>query len=399
MSSLDRCRRILASTWLLYLSLYLNRRNVSAIITPLTCEFGLTYGEAALTITVFFIAYAATQLPSGILTDRLGGRLVASISGWLSGLFGFLSGLAYDYTWLLVFRLLSGVAQGLGWSAVSKLVAEASAERRGAALGILSSSIPIGSFLALTLSGFLASLYGWRTAFTAPSIVLLAAASILWFTVDEESSGRLTVDLRKTIWDKDTLTVGFSYLLWKYGFEGLTYWLPTILSETLNLKVDEAGLTAGVIMLTGFVAMPLGGWISDRIGRTSTINLSLASSASLLGLTLVYGRGLTLPLLLGAASFTFTLSEGIYFAIPADNLDRSRVGAAIGLINTEGQVGSLIASWAGGAVADILGSFYPSILSFGLSSAAAALTLTLGKPYRGRAGVSSENSSKPTYER
>jgi len=52
-------------------------RSVNAIIGPaLAAEFGLTAGALGLLTGVYFVAFAAFQLPLGVLLDRYGPRRV-----------------------------------------------------------------------------------------------------------------------------------------------------------------------------------------------------------------------------------------------------------------------------------------------------------------------------------
>ena len=54
-------------------------RNINAVIAgPLTSELGLDAGQFGLLTSVYFLTFAAAQLPVGILLDRYGPRRVQS---------------------------------------------------------------------------------------------------------------------------------------------------------------------------------------------------------------------------------------------------------------------------------------------------------------------------------
>lgn len=77
-------------------------------------------------------------------------------------------------------------------------------------------------------------------------------------------------------------SAALSYFCWKFGFEGLPYWLPTFFFEVKGFSLQNAGLIVGVFLLIGLFAMPLGGVLSDRLSRVSVIEISLILAGFLL---------------------------------------------------------------------------------------------------------------------
>ncbi|NLN97679.1 MAG: ACS family MFS transporter [Eubacteriaceae bacterium] len=62
----------------------------SPFIASASAELGISAAQAGLFISMFYIGYMITQLPGGILADRLGVKFVLSISVLVTGLFTFL---------------------------------------------------------------------------------------------------------------------------------------------------------------------------------------------------------------------------------------------------------------------------------------------------------------------
>jgi len=110
--------------WLSYIVQYLNRRNISITLTTLIKELGINYSQAGFLITFFFVAYALMQIPSGWLSDRLGGKKVVVMGSVITAVSSYLSGVFSTYLPLLISRLTCGVGQGMAWPSSSKIVQE-----------------------------------------------------------------------------------------------------------------------------------------------------------------------------------------------------------------------------------------------------------------------------------
>jgi len=385
----------LVAIWLSYVGLYLNRRNISVAIPAIMDYMGLTHAEAGLLVTLFFVAYAVTQIPSGWLADVKGGKRTLVFGNLLTSAAGYLSGLTSSYHPLAVTRLLCGIGQGAGWPSSSKLVSEYfPRERRGFAMGFLTSSTALGSFLALVVSGLILQSYGWRMVFMVPAVILLIPTAFLLFIVREpkvvneenygEGSWRRDL-LAEVLKDSGVRKTAVSYFFWKYSFEGLIYWLPTLLVETYMVDLGYAALLTGCITLTGLVSMPLGGYLSDKIGSRARVAILSLTAMGVLMLALSTTADLATTLvILFTACFIMEMSESIYFTIPVDRLGLEAAGTSVGMINLIGQVGSLTAPWIIGLFVDIYHSYRYAVMLLGVSALLGAIPLaTLRSPDKG----------------
>jgi sugar phosphate permease len=370
---------VLAMLWLSYFGLYLNRRNVSAVLPALMADMHLNHTEAGLLITAFFVAYALLQVPSGWLADRLGGRVVILCGNVVTVLSGLVSGLSASYPVMLLSRIAGGAGQSASWPSSTKLTAEWFSDRIGLAMGVLSTSVSVGSSAALVLAGYLLHLYDWRAAFFAPSAVLAAlTVGILVFVRDKPRAENPPTHARsgahafsRSVFKDTTMRkYAVSYLFWKYGFEGIFYWLPAFLVETFGVSIEEASGVAGAILFTGLISSPIGGWICDRVGRREhVVALSLAPTTllmTLLSSTRDFSHAAWLILVIGVL---FQLSGGVYFVIPSDRLGPDKTGMGTGFINFGGQIGTFLSPWITGLLVDAYHSYSPALLTFALTAA------------------------------
>jgi MFS family permease len=158
---------------------------VGALPIPLlpliALEFGLDNTRTGLVITAFSIASGLSQLPAGFLADKIGPRLMISISICGIGLSGLLIGLSHTYIMMLIFLILLGVFGG-GYhpSAPPLLAASVPQAIRGKALGFHIIGGNAAFFLAPLMAAGIAALWTWRGVFISLSIP--QSFSVSYFT-------------------------------------------------------------------------------------------------------------------------------------------------------------------------------------------------------------------------
>ncbi len=112
--------------------------------------FALDYTQAGLVTSVFGLSYGIAQLPAGWLADRIGPRIMITISICGVALVGFLVGLSQTYIMLIASLALMGVVGG-GYhpSAAPMISASVEPKNRGRALGfhLIGGSVSKFSFL------------------------------------------------------------------------------------------------------------------------------------------------------------------------------------------------------------------------------------------------------------
>ncbi len=109
-----------------------------------------------LMLILFNIVYAATSMPAGMLSDRLGRRKVIALGWGLCALsyLGFALASAWWQVWIFfaIFGLYHGITDGVLRAFVADMVA---VERRGTAYGLFQGAIGIAALPACLIAGFL----------------------------------------------------------------------------------------------------------------------------------------------------------------------------------------------------------------------------------------------------
>ncbi|MCF2129589.1 MFS transporter [Strepomyces sp. STD 3.1] len=342
---------------------YLDRQVINLALPEIGDTFGLTHGERGAVLSAFFVAYALTQIPGGLLAARVGGVRMICLALALWSLFTGLTALAWSFTALLAMRALFGVAQGLfPAAAVDALSRRSLPEQRLTANGWIQSSNAVGGLLAAVLGAVLLAHWDWRVMFAAVSVlgVLVVLAVRRWMPAElpEEETGPplRPAEGAATALMRSPAILGFAVMFFAYDIViwGLNSWSASFLMEKRGLEVSDAGLVALAPTLVAAVAAVVGGRLSDRYeGRPRRIVVPAMTVAAVLLVLL--------PLTGDVAEYVVvaTLISGVVglcympcFSVPMRSLPPGLTGAASGVILFGGQLSGIVVPVAFGHVVD-----------------------------------------------
>lgn len=261
-------------------------------------DIGKTFGvdlvamSSIITITLFCRLLGGIFV--GTWADKVGRRAPMMISILGYSVFSFASGLAPDYGWFLVLRMIFGVAMGGEYAAGTPLAMESWPQRsRGLASGLLQGGWPIGYLLATVVYYLVFPVFGWRALFFIGG---LPALLVLWIrsSIPESPVWRERREKLEKTGRSDELSL---IRLFKPGVLGITIhttlvmggvmfsyysisslW-PTFLTNVL--KLDVAAKSQFVILFNA--ASLLGYWscgvLSEVVGRRWTVAIFAAIGA------------------------------------------------------------------------------------------------------------------------
>ncbi len=169
MRSEARPARIDRAAWRLLAAALVSQVGVSVVeqgIPTLTGfikdDLGLTAAAAGLTVSSFTVGRVVGSYAAGLAADRIGERRVLVGGGVATGLLVALA-VSAPLPALVLLLALAGVASAASTPAGGRLVLLAfPRNRRGLALGLRQTGIPIGGLVAAVLLPWIAHLEGWR---------------------------------------------------------------------------------------------------------------------------------------------------------------------------------------------------------------------------------------------
>ncbi len=185
-----------------YLLSYLYRAANAVVAGDLVRELGLTASELGLLTGAYLAAFAAFQLPLGVLLDRYGPRRVQAALVAFGAAGALLFSLGRDVVTLTIARAMLGIAFSGGlMSCFKAVVIWVSEPRRALANACLMSLGGIGLLLATTPLELMAREWGWRAVFMGLAGVTFLVALMIISLVPERgvatSTERLSVQVRQ----------------------------------------------------------------------------------------------------------------------------------------------------------------------------------------------------------
>ncbi|XP_048508610.1 putative inorganic phosphate cotransporter isoform X2 [Athalia rosae] len=133
-------------------------------------------------LSSFFWGYVITQLPGGILADKLGGKYTLGLGIFSTAVFTLLTPIVvetYDSTGLIVLRILMGLGEGTTFPAANVLIAQWAPPHERSKIGtVVMTGSQVGTIVGNALSGVLIyhSAIGWRIVF-----YVFGTAGVVWF--------------------------------------------------------------------------------------------------------------------------------------------------------------------------------------------------------------------------
>ncbi len=169
-----------------YLLSYLFR-SVNAVISPeLTRELALTPASLGLLTSAYFLAFAAVQIPAGMLLDRYGPRRVEPVLLAVAGTGALLFAISEDVPGLVVARALIGAGCAACLMAPMKAIVSWYPIARQASLaGWMMVAGGLGALAATTPLELALRFASWRTIFIVLAATTYAAAAYIWLRVPD----------------------------------------------------------------------------------------------------------------------------------------------------------------------------------------------------------------------
>ena len=249
-------------------------------------------------------------MPAGWLADRIGPRILITIGICGVALTGLLVGFSHTYMMLLVFLVLMGILGGCYHPSAPPLVsASVEPKNRGRALGFHLMGGSASYFLTPLFAAAIAATWGWRGSFIGLAIPAFAFGIAFYILLGRRADMKkvghdiTTIDgdapHRPGRWRRMALFLFLVSFTQAIVFAILAF-IPLYMVDHFGVSEEAAAAFLVIIYSAGLWASPLGGYLSDRLGRMPVIlTVCLASGPVLYLLNLAsYGPGIGAALLL-----------------------------------------------------------------------------------------------------
>ncbi len=323
----------------------------SLIIVPaipiLKQVYKIDYFQSGMLLSIPYIVSAILQSPIAHFSEYRAKRKFSLIAGFL---ILSLSYLMFYFSTSYYFTLFTTVFIGIGLGTYHPqgmgILSTVFKEKKGLAIGLNGTGGALGYFLAPITMGYLLSKFG-TDAFVFVAIPgIIMALTILFIVKIEEKP--IKSKMRSTI-TKDLIILSFVAIVIPFFSRGIMSFLPSYFYEK-GYNIFDANLKASIMLFAGIVAQPLGGFVSDKMGRRKTISFSYF----LLGVFLLLFIHYTSLIFLFFMGFFMSLSIPVRHAFAAE-VGGKNVNTNIAVVFSMVMIFSSIAPSLVGALVDHFG--------------------------------------------
>jgi MFS transporter, DHA1 family, inner membrane transport protein len=348
---------------------------IAPLLPAIAAFLGVSVSAIGLLVVVYSLAAAGAALVVGVWSDRLGrsvfltgALLVFSLSSWATAY-------APDLAWLLLCRILTGMAAGVLSACSIAYAGDYFAYRiRGKALGYISMANWAATVVAVPVAAYVADRLGWQKNFLGLAIAGLGVSGLNFVCMSwlrpyrsaaEHPSAR-ELDIAHPAWRPAGTVRSFlsrsdliGCLVIAFCVSGGIVGAITYAGAWMNVQFRVTTRVIGLVFLAGgllaLVGSALGGAASDRYGKKSVgIASSVLLALSLGLLPLLPWSGLLVGVF-ALANFAAACRQGPVTALMTELAPLRGRGAFIAMRNVASQIGIATTALLGGILFDRYG--------------------------------------------
>jgi MFS transporter, OFA family, oxalate/formate antiporter len=353
---------------------------------PLTRGLNVQLSDVQAAFTLFVLAQSWLVPVLGYVMDRIGARVVVAVGGLLVGVSWVGCGLAGSLWSLYLFYTIGGVGVAGVYGACMGLALKWFPDRRGLATGLVVGAYGSGAALTVVPIRRLILGAGYRTAFIAGGLLLGVVLLIVAWPMmtpypgwrPPEGSRRLggepqhVQQATRSTRPGQMIRSGTFHLLYFVAilvtFGGLmisAQLKPIAVAHGIEMVsilpgVDVLSFTLMANLIVAALARPFWGWLSDRIGRYSTMAIAFTlGGVAILGLLEFVRAPWGFAFFSCLTAFTWGASFVLFSAAIGDTFGSAYAATNNGIHYTSKGVAAIFAGWGAARLVEATGSWAP----------------------------------------
>lgn len=382
--------------WVAQFCVSLSMGFADPVLPVYAASFGLSYALVGAVMSAFGLTRLFFEIPSGILTDRIGIKPLLLLGYAVTPVAYLLSGVASSFPLLFAARMLVGAGSSLSFTASLVFVTNiAPSAHRSTYIARFQSTFFVSGVLGPTLGGLLTEILSLRALFFVASgvatlgIAVIALLPVPPTTADARTRG--VGHIGALLLDRRVVTLGLATLTLFLTFSSIrATLLPIYIVTALGYSSLNVGLyfsfTSVVILLTLLLVTHR---IERRVGGGALLLGSLAGCAASVLLLSVASDFPTLLLYSVPFGVGLGLLQPTPFALLPGFTRSEQRGLAMGVMRTIGDVGLLVGPLLAGGLIDrghLAAVFYGVAGVIGITTVLAWLVFTRGDACSRRPG-------------
>lgn len=385
----------------------------SVFVLPLEREFDWKRAQTSWVYTIAIVTFALTFILAGRIQDKRGPRICAVLGAVLVSAGFFLTSMTNSLVFLyIVFGVVVGAGNGFGYATPIPVASKWFPDKRGLVVGIMVGAYGAGSAVTGPVATSLIQSIGWRPTFQVLAGAFFVMGMIgVWLLTNPPQGYRpagwapsAAVSSRRDFSTAEMLRTPQFYLLW------VAYCLGTTAGQMAISQLVPFARSAGFAAALAAYAVTVGavgnaggrifsGWLSDSLGRLTTLRIMVLASAVAMPLLFVFRQELMLFYVLVAAVYwCYGTQLSVFATTSADFYGTRNLGLNYGLLFTAWGTAGILGPMIAGRVYDGFGDYRYAFYTAGALAVVAFISLTMAKS-TDAAPVSAVASGAPLKQR
>ena len=259
--------------------------NITPALPAMATFFNIPYSSVALLITVFTMPGIIITPILGIVSDRIGRRIIIIPSLLIFGITGTIMVFVKDFSWLLILRFIQGVGVSALGAINTTIIGDMfTGNDRTAAFGYNASVLNIGT-AAYTVIGGLLCIAGWNYPFLLSAFAFVVAWFVIFHLHNPEPVNEVALkDYFKTIAAiiKKPYIIGLlstNILTFTLLYGPIITYFPYIISYRFNGDSATIGLIMSLMSIVTAITATQLQWLSTRFSEKNLIFYSFLGFA------------------------------------------------------------------------------------------------------------------------
>ena len=347
-----------------YFTSYLTRTNFAAVLAAIIQAGDVDKTSAGAVTTLGFITYGLGQLVSGWLGDRINPKKLMFSGFLLTAAMNVLIPFCPNGKYMCVVWAVNGFAQSFMWPPMVKIMKTAM-DDDGYNKGCVTVNLgaTLATIMIYLIAPFIIRQWSWRAVFRINASIAVIM-SFVWIIVitEIEKSANITYVLNKSKSKnkntKASVNVNIALLVFAMlGIllqgslrDGVTTWVPTLITEVFHLDSSSSILTSVIVPIFSFISLKVSSIIYNKMGKKpyKTAGMFFALGAvCAVALRIFSGTSPILTVFLAAMLVAFMHGVNLILVcfLPGILATEDNMSVLSGMLNFTTYVGSAISTF------------------------------------------------------
>jgi FSR family fosmidomycin resistance protein-like MFS transporter len=342
-------------------------------------ELGLSYVQIGAILTTQALAGAISNIPGGLFVDTIGrkGLLMALSLFWIGAPY-LVMGLTHEFWLILTCAALVGIGNNLWHPTAIPLLAQRYPDRKGLVVSIHGMGGNVGDAVAPLVAGALLTALTWRQVvivnvipgmvmsvilliFLGRALAVPAPHEIAGAPANKRTLGETLSAFKTLLGNRTLIFLCATSVFRSMTHGGLMMFLPLYLATDMGYSPLWIGACMAALQTAGFIACPIAGHLSDKIGRRQIVMSSMMVTGIIIVAMILAANTIAFVFFIAFLGFFFFSIRAVLQAWLLDATPANMGGSSIGVLFAIQALGSSMGPIIGGLIADrwgLLATFY-----------------------------------------